>query len=84
MSTISQPRRALVEAAVQPADVAVAVVGELALGVGVVDEQAEARPVAGGGPFQHLEVAVGVAGGEDRALADVAGRCRRACRPCRR
>jgi hypothetical protein len=47
-------------------------VGPFALGVIMVDDQAEARAVAGGGPFEHREIAVRVAGGEDRALADVA------------
>ena len=45
-------------------------VGELALGVVVQHQEAEARAVAGGGPFQHLAVAVGVAEGDLRPLAD--------------
>ena len=49
---------------------AVAVVGVLAFGVGVVDDQAEARPGARGGPLQHLQVAVGVAERRDRPAAD--------------
>src|SRR5690606_25200353 len=48
------------------------VVGVFADGVGVVDDQAEAGAVAGGGPLEHLEVAVGVAEGEDGTLADEA------------
>src|SRR5262245_61547926 len=46
------------------------VVRPLALRVGVMDEADEARPGPGGGPLQHLLVAVGVAEGEDRAAAD--------------
>ena len=35
-----------------------------------MDDQAEARPGARRGPLQHLQVAVGVAEGDDRAAAD--------------
>ena len=72
MSTTVQPLRVrFVEALVELADVRLAVVGPFALGVGVVDEEAEARAAAGGGPLQHLQVAVGVAEGGDRPAADV-------------
>ena len=38
-----------------------AVVGELAFDIVVVDDQGETRTFAGGRPFEHLEIAVGVA-----------------------
>jgi hypothetical protein len=38
-----------------------AIVGPLALGVGVVNEEAEASPRGGGRPLQHLHVTVGIA-----------------------
>ena len=40
-------------------------------GVGVVDVEAESRAVACGGPLQHLEVAIGVAEGGNRATTNV-------------
>ena len=49
-----------------------AVVGPLALGVGVVDDGHEAGAAARGRVLQHLQVAIGVAEGEDRAAADEA------------
>ena len=71
MSTTVHPfALRLVERLVEPADVAVAVVGPFALGIGVVHDQTEARPVARGGPLQHLQIAVGVAERHDRAAAD--------------
>ena len=48
------------------------IVGVLPLGVVVMDEEGEPRPASGGGPFQHLEVAVGVAEGGDRPPSDPA------------
>src|SRR6476660_71404 len=36
----------------------------------MIDEAQEAQAVAGGGPLQHLLVAVGIAEGEDRAPSD--------------
>ena len=36
-----------------------------------MDEQAEARAITGAGPLQHLEVAVGIPRGEDRAATDM-------------
>ena len=50
-----------VEAPVETADRRHAVVVPFAVGVGVVDVEAEARAVAGGGPLEHLPVAVEVA-----------------------
>ena len=61
-----------------------AVVGPLALGVGVVDERPKRAPAAGGRPLEHLQVAVGVAEGGDRAAADVLLDADRLARPCRR
>ena len=50
----------------------VAVVGPFALGVGVVDDEAEARRRCRRSVHcEHLQVAVGVAEGGDRAAADV-------------
>ena len=49
----------------------VAIVGVFAFGVGVMDDQAEARAAAHRGPLQHFEIAVGVAERGDRAAADV-------------
>ena len=46
-------------------------VGVLALGVVVVDDQAQRRPLAGVRVLEHLAVAGAVAGGEDRPAADV-------------
>jgi len=60
-----------VEAAVEPADARIAVVGPLALGIIVVDEEAETQSGAGGSPFEHLEIAVGVSKGGDGPAADV-------------
>ena len=84
LTTVQPLRLRLVERLVELADVRLAVVGPLALGVGVVDEEAEARAAAGGGPLQHLQVAVGVAEGGDRAAADVRLDADRLARPCRR
>ena len=54
--------RGLVERLVELADVRSAIVGIFALGVGVVDDEAEPRrPCSPGRPLQHLQVAVGVA-----------------------
>ena len=49
----------------------VPVVSIFALGVGVMDDQAEARAPAHRRPLQHLEIAVGVAERRNRAAADV-------------
>ena len=51
---------------------AFAVVGPLAGGVGVVDDQAEVGAAAGGHILKHLVVAVGVAECDHRLAADVA------------
>jgi hypothetical protein len=54
-----------VKSLVELADVGLAAVGELAVGGGVVDDHGEVRALAGGGPFEHLKVTVGVAEGGD-------------------
>ncbi len=61
----------LIEGLIKFADGGVAVVGILADGVGVVDEEHKAGTGAGGCPFEHLLVAVGVAEGGDWVQADV-------------
>src|SRR5262252_7050029 len=66
------PRLRLVPGAVELADVRLAVVGELALGVVVVHEEHESPSRPARGELQHLQVAVGVAEGGDRAAADAA------------
>ena len=63
--------RCCVEAARELADVAFAIVSELARGVIMMNEQPETRTLAAGGPFEHLEVAVGIAESGDRAAANV-------------
>src|SRR5690349_7264977 len=63
-------RGRLVQGLVEPADRRLAVVGPLALGVRMVNEPHEAGAVAGGGPLEHLLIAVRVAEREDRAAAD--------------
>ncbi len=59
-----------VQGLVEFADWGVAVVGVLAHGVGMVDEEHETRAGAGGGPLEHLLIAVGVSEGGDGTLAD--------------
>ena len=71
MSTTVQPRAGASSSALsEPADRGLAVVGLLALGVGVVDDQPEARASPAVVHSQHLQVAVGVAERGDRAPAD--------------
>jgi hypothetical protein len=60
-----------VEALVELADVGLAVIGSFALGSGVMDGEAESWAAACGGSLQHLEVAIGVAEGGNRASADM-------------
>src|SRR4029450_2005459 len=64
--------RGFIEGFVEFADVGFAVVGPLAVSVGVVDDEAEARTAARGRPLQHLQVAVGVAEGGDGAASYMA------------
>ena len=51
----------LVEGFVETANGRLTIVGIFALGIGVMDDEAETRPRTGGGPLDHLQVAVGVA-----------------------
>src|SRR4051812_44726628 len=60
-----------VERFVKGADVRLAVVGPLAVGIGVMHDAHEARTIARGGPLQHLQIAVGVAEGKDGTPADM-------------
>jgi len=60
----------LVEGFIKFADGGCAVVGILAVGVGVMNEEHEAGPWAGGCPFEHLLVAVGVAKGSEGTLTN--------------
>ena len=72
MSTTVQPRYPASWSALSSAPTGEAfIVGPFAHGVGVVDQGPEARPVADGGPFQHLLVPVGVAEGGNGPPADV-------------
>ena len=61
----------LVEGLVEVTDGGRAIVGPLALCVGVVDEEREPRADARGRPLEHLQVAVGVAECCDGTAADV-------------
>ena len=73
MSTTVQPLAVrLVERLVELADRAIPGRRPIRARIGVVDEPAEARAGAGRRPLQHLQVAVGVAEGEDRPAADEA------------
>src|SRR5215470_8441551 len=66
------PRLRLVPGAVELADVRLAVVGELALGVVVVHDDQQTPAWPRGGELQHLQVAVGVTERGDRPAADAA------------
>src|SRR5260221_2715716 len=59
-----------VEPLVEAADARFAVVGPFAAGVVVVNVEAETRALAGGGPLQHLQVAVRIAERRDGPAAD--------------
>ena len=48
-----------------------AVVGPLARGVGVVNVEAETRARTGGGPLEHLQVAIGIAERGDGTATNV-------------
>ena len=71
LMTASSRASAFVELAVESADVRFAVVGPLARGVVVMDEHPQPRTGAAVRPFEHLEVAVGVAERGDRPPTDV-------------
>jgi hypothetical protein len=64
-------RLRFVETLVELADLGLAVVGPIALGVGVVYVEAESRAAARSGPLEHLQVAIGVAESGDWSAADV-------------
>ena len=49
----------------------IAVIGPFAFGVGVMYEHTESWALARVGPLQHLQVTIGISGGEDRAAPDV-------------
>ena len=71
LTTVQLFATAIVQRLVERADVRVAIVGPLALGVGVVDEQRRRRgPLPAAVHCEHLQVAVGVAEGRDRPAAD--------------
>ena len=61
----------LLEGLVQLADVALTVVGILALRIGVMHQQPQSAAFAGHGVLDHLHVAVGIAECQNRAPADV-------------
>lgn len=48
-----------------------AVVGPFAVGVDMMNDEAETRTMAAGRPFKHFEVSVGIAHGYHRSAADV-------------
>ena len=60
----------MIERLVQAADFRVPVIGPFTFGVGVVHQPHQARARACGSPLEHLQVAVGVAEGEDRPAAN--------------
>ena len=64
-------RLCFVEAFVQATNAGFSVVGPFALAIGVVDVERKSRSLSGSGPFQHLQVSVGIAERCDRATADV-------------
>ena len=66
-----RPGARFVERLVEPSDRRVAIVRPFALGIGVVDQKHESLAGSGGGPLEHLKVAVGVAERSDRPTADV-------------
>ena len=71
LTTVQPFGGGFVEGLVELADGRFAVVGILALGVGVVDDEHQACAGTRGRPLQHLLVAVGVAKCSDGATADV-------------
>src|SRR4051812_18861137 len=64
-------RRSFIKPFVERADVRLAVVGELARGVVVMDVETEARPGTCGSPLQHLQIAIGITKGGDGSAANV-------------
>jgi len=62
--------RGFIQTAHELPDVGIAVVRPLAFGVGVMNDDAEARPLRAGCPLEHFEVAVRIAEGYRRPPAD--------------
>src|SRR6185503_522871 len=59
-----------VECLIKTAEPSLAVVCPLAHGVGMMDNEGEARATPGGRPLEHLQIAVGVPEGGNGAAAD--------------
>src|SRR6187431_2107405 len=59
-----------VQCLVERTDTRIAIVSPFARRVGVVHQQSQARPLAGGGPLEHLLVSVGIAKGRDGPTPD--------------
>jgi hypothetical protein len=59
-----------VECLVEPADMRLPVISPFPLRIAVMHDPHQTRAIAGGSPFQHLLVAVGIAECKDRTLAD--------------
>ena len=73
MSTMSHPRPGPSDRpAIQNPHMPLAVIGEFALGIGVVQQHAEPGAVARGCVFEHRKIPVRVSAGKDRTLADPA------------
>src|ERR1700710_2911716 len=60
-----------IERLIELPDRGLAVVGPFAFCVGVVDEEGEADTAARPGPFEHLQIAVGISESRNRATADM-------------
>ena len=64
-------RLCFVETFVESADTGLAIIGPFALGIGMVNIERESWAVSGGGPLEHLQVAVRIAKCRYGATADV-------------
>ena len=64
-------RLCLIEGLVQLADMRFSIIRPLPLCICMVNEKAKAGPRPSSRPFQHLQIAVGIAEGCDRAATDV-------------
>src|SRR5450631_2136106 len=71
MSTTVQPSAGDIERLVELANSGLSVISPFPLGVGVVNEQGEADAGSSLGPFEHLQVAIGIAERRNRAASDV-------------
>ena len=65
------PLRGFIQGPVELAIGRLAIIGELAFPIVVVDDQAQTLTEPAGGPFEHLEVSVRVTERGDRAAADM-------------